>query len=60
LSSIESAILLIDSSVKFSKGNGESKLLSADLSNISKKWKLIRGEALLGLNEVAEAGKVAG
>ncbi|KAJ3406751.1 hypothetical protein HDV05_005835 [Chytridiales sp. JEL 0842] len=41
-----------------SSSSSSSKLLSADLSNISKKWKLLRAKCLLGLTEIAETQKV--
>ncbi|KAJ3107839.1 DnaJ sub C member 7 [Phlyctochytrium planicorne] len=58
LKAIENAIVFADSSITFCSGAGASKLTSADLSNISPRWKMIRADALLGLRELAEAGKI--
>ncbi|KAI8846137.1 hypothetical protein BC829DRAFT_376017 [Chytridium lagenaria] len=58
LKAVEHAITHVDPSVHFSTGAGASKLSSADLGNICPKWKLLRADALLGLRELPEAGKI--
>ncbi|KAJ3116273.1 hypothetical protein HDU96_010047 [Phlyctochytrium bullatum] len=58
LAAVEKAVVHVDSSITYSSGAGASKLTKADLSGISPKWKIMRAEALLGLRELAEAGKI--
>ncbi|ORY51064.1 DnaJ-domain-containing protein [Rhizoclosmatium globosum] len=60
LHALESAFILADpSNAKQSYStSSSSRLLSADLGNISHKWKLFRAEALVGLLELGEASKV--
>ncbi|KAJ3245019.1 hypothetical protein HDU78_010074 [Chytriomyces hyalinus] len=60
LTAIETAMILADpSNAKQSRSSStSSRLLTADLNNLSPKWKLQRAECLVGLLELGEAAKV--
>ncbi|KAJ3191666.1 hypothetical protein HK101_007513 [Irineochytrium annulatum] len=59
LEAIEAAMSQSDPAVRLSRSStSKSKLISADLSNLSPKWRLLRADCLLGLRELSEAGKI--